>query len=539
MKGGEKEMLTQIFIQNLALGYASQTSTGKGLAGSNEGNVSQFKDILDSINTGKSHASYTQKDKEVNCARTMQNTGYEKTRQYKTFKEVSPERGRNVLKTYAGNKSDVKVEKSCDEDDERINAKDEKNTSQKTRSEIVAVILAQMLGIDVADMEKLLTETGMSIEDLSDNSNVEQIAEGLASLADLDSDQEMLLKEIINYAWNEAESILSGISSMETLGNTVLPVLDDSLQQSADWTNNAFFSENIELFSIQEKFEKATEQLKLKFHELLVKNNTKNELLTVSPDESMNVADSEGIAVINEDSAKVTDSEETHEEMEQENDSSAGISFNPEEASSDMLFAGTVSETFEGTDATMAQNIKTGADGSVSINFSLENVNSPMNNVSETLKTGSTTNVTKADIFNQIVEKAKVLLDGEKSEMVMHLKPDSLGKLAMKITSERGIIIAEFVAESQQVKEILESNMQLLRNVLENQGLSVQSFHVSVRQDSSSQPRWNNENNRSKKLNAVKLGMADGTSGSIGKVAQNLPVMDLLNMGESRINLTA
>jgi len=538
VKGGEK-MLTQIFVQNLALGYASQTSAGKGLSSGNGSNVSQFKDILDSINTTKNHASGIKKDKEVNFAKTMQNEGYKKTSQYKTFKEAGPERDRNVLKTYAGNRSDTKVEKCCAEDDERINSKDEKNTSQKTKSEIVAAILAQMLGIDVADVEKLLTETGMSIEDLSDNSSAEQIAEGLAAFAGLDSDQERLLNGIINYAWNEAESILSGIGSMETLGNTVLPVLDDLLQQSADWTNNAFFSESIELFSIQEKFEEAAEQLKLRFHELLAKNNTSNEIIAESLDGSMNVADSEDIAVVNEDSAKVTDSEETPEEKERENDSSTSISFNQKDASSDMVFTNTVSGSFEGTDASMAQNMKTGADGSEGINFGLENVNMPMSKLKETVETGSTTNVTKADIFNQIVEKAKVLFNGEKAEMVMHLKPDSLGKLSMKITSERGIIIAEFIAESQQVKEILESNMQLLRNVLENQGLSVQSFHVSVRQDSSSQSGWNHENSRNKKLNAVRLGMADGTSDSTGKVVQDLPVMNLLDMGESRINLTA
>lgn len=91
--------------------------------------------------------------------------------------------------------------------------------------------------------------------------------------------------------------------------------------------------------------------------------------------------------------------------------------------------------------------------------------------------------VPRNEILNQVVEKAKVVLSAEKSEMVMDLKPDSLGKLALKVVTERGIVAAQFVAENQQVKEVLEANMQILKDALEKQGLAVQSFSVSVGQD--------------------------------------------------------
>jgi flagellar hook-length control protein FliK len=91
--------------------------------------------------------------------------------------------------------------------------------------------------------------------------------------------------------------------------------------------------------------------------------------------------------------------------------------------------------------------------------------------------------IPRNEILNQMVEKAKVVLSAEKSEMVMDLKPDSLGKLALKVVTERGMVVAQFVAENQQVKEIIEANMQVLKDALEKQGLSVQSFSVSVGQD--------------------------------------------------------
>jgi flagellar hook-length control protein FliK len=94
------------------------------------------------------------------------------------------------------------------------------------------------------------------------------------------------------------------------------------------------------------------------------------------------------------------------------------------------------------------------------------------------------TPVQAREIINQVLEKAKVVLTGDKSEMVIDLKPDSLGKLSLKVVTEHGIVMAKFVAENQQVKQVLETNMQLLKDSLEKQGMEVQGFSVSVRQDS-------------------------------------------------------
>ena len=96
--------------------------------------------------------------------------------------------------------------------------------------------------------------------------------------------------------------------------------------------------------------------------------------------------------------------------------------------------------------------------------------------------------VPKNEIMNQVIEKAKITLTGEKAEMIVNLKPDNLGKLAMKIVTEHGIVTAKFVAENQQVKQILESNMQMLKDTLEKQGLVVQGFTVSVGQGNSGRP---------------------------------------------------
>lgn len=98
------------------------------------------------------------------------------------------------------------------------------------------------------------------------------------------------------------------------------------------------------------------------------------------------------------------------------------------------------------------------------------------------------------EILYQVIEKAKVVISTDKSEMIMDLKPESLGKLTLKVVTEHGMIMARFIAENQQVKQVLETNMQLLKDSLEKQGLNVQGFSVSVRQESqNSRGDYNNQ----------------------------------------------
>lgn len=89
-------------------------------------------------------------------------------------------------------------------------------------------------------------------------------------------------------------------------------------------------------------------------------------------------------------------------------------------------------------------------------------------------------NINKENIVKQVVENAKFTLSDDRSEMVMQLKPDNLGKLALKIVTERGMMVAKFTAESQQVKEIIEASLPQLKDALESQGLNVKGFSVSV-----------------------------------------------------------
>ncbi|HHY90640.1 MAG TPA: flagellar hook-length control protein FliK [Clostridiales bacterium] len=110
---------------------------------------------------------------------------------------------------------------------------------------------------------------------------------------------------------------------------------------------------------------------------------------------------------------------------------------------------------------------------------------------------------TKPDIYhilNQVMEQAQIFLKEKGAEMHLQLQPDHLGKLVMKIAVEKGSVIANIVVENQAVKEVLESNLILLKNALNEKGFGIQGFHVSVGQDSSTDKYPNPMKSRKKNI---------------------------------------
>lgn len=100
--------------------------------------------------------------------------------------------------------------------------------------------------------------------------------------------------------------------------------------------------------------------------------------------------------------------------------------------------------------------------------------------------------VQKADVINQIVKKAELVIREDQPEMRMQLEPENLGKLTLKIAVVKGLITAKFMAESYEVKQIIESSFNQLKDMLQEKGIGVESFSVSVGQESK---EFNNQNN--------------------------------------------
>lgn len=83
-------------------------------------------------------------------------------------------------------------------------------------------------------------------------------------------------------------------------------------------------------------------------------------------------------------------------------------------------------------------------------------------------------------IFSQITQKARLLVSPGTTELQIQLKPDFLGKMNLSITTENGLVTAKFNIESYRVKEVIEANLNTLKDSLAQQGIKVDQLVVNV-----------------------------------------------------------
>ncbi|MCL2461137.1 MAG: flagellar hook-length control protein FliK [Defluviitaleaceae bacterium] len=102
---------------------------------------------------------------------------------------------------------------------------------------------------------------------------------------------------------------------------------------------------------------------------------------------------------------------------------------------------------------------------------------------SEISKPEATQAVNTADVISQIMEKLKAEVTGRVSEVRISLKPENLGEVTLKVATDNGIVTAQFLAEDQRVREILEANFSRLRDALGQQGLQVSQLAASINPD--------------------------------------------------------
>lgn len=114
--------------------------------------------------------------------------------------------------------------------------------------------------------------------------------------------------------------------------------------------------------------------------------------------------------------------------------------------------------------------------------MNLDNAKVPVNQ--EAVKSQTAVNLAKYSdtVFNQIVKKAEIAVQEGNSEMKIQLQPNFLGKVNMQIKIEEGVVTAKFAAENMQVKQMIEANLNSLRQNLVDQGLKVDQLSVSVGQ---------------------------------------------------------
>lgn len=95
-------------------------------------------------------------------------------------------------------------------------------------------------------------------------------------------------------------------------------------------------------------------------------------------------------------------------------------------------------------------------------------------------QTTTFTSAQTQDIMNQIMDYMKIQLSPDINQLEMQLHPASLGTINVSIASREGVITAQFTAQDESIKAVLESKVQELTDTMRNQGIKVEAVEVTV-----------------------------------------------------------
>ncbi len=101
-------------------------------------------------------------------------------------------------------------------------------------------------------------------------------------------------------------------------------------------------------------------------------------------------------------------------------------------------------------------------------------------------------------LLDQISGKINAALKNGENRVSMQLHPPELGKINIELSMKDNQLRAVVIAETVQVKQVLESNIEQLRNTLEVQNIEVEKFSVHVGQDGKQFASLLRENNQGK-----------------------------------------
>lgn len=84
------------------------------------------------------------------------------------------------------------------------------------------------------------------------------------------------------------------------------------------------------------------------------------------------------------------------------------------------------------------------------------------------------------EITSQILEAIRINIKPEQTSMELQLNPENLGRINLTVVAKDGILTAKFVTGTETAKEAIESQLQVFKENLNNQGLKVENVEVTV-----------------------------------------------------------
>ena len=133
-------------------------------------------------------------------------------------------------------------------------------------------------------------------------------------------------------------------------------------------------------------------------------------------------------------------------------------------------------------------------DSNTPVTFTFDKTIKNTNPNSQIRLEGVTKELNANDILNQIGSKFEQLKDGSSTKITMTLRPNDVGRVTIELLSTANGITTNIIAQNSQVKELLDKNIDILKQQLAQQGVNVQNVQVKT-VEQNSQANLNNSYN--------------------------------------------
>lgn len=335
----------------------------------------------------------------------------------------------------ANNKA-VKNETVSSTDNDNVQVTDDKLSDITTKfADKIIADTAKELDISTEELEDVLETLGLTAIDLMNPQNVSQVVATVKA----DGDMMSLIadEDIALVAQNINEAVTATVSEVS-----------DELNISPD--------------EFKGLLEKATNQESIVVSTDVVRTNVKgDESVNVSSvaEETVEDADySDKEPIIRTENVKSnqTGNEQNAEESDLDNESAM-----PDKKSE-------ISKNNSNTEVTREFTMQS-SELEVTNDVSTSDVESPVASYTDT-----------DNIINQLTEQMKLQVKEDVKELTMKLNPEHLGNVNLTIASKEGAVTAQLTAQNESVRAALESQIMILKENLESQGVKVEAVEVTV-----------------------------------------------------------
>lgn len=428
--------------------------------------ISQLSALLQGMHEMSSTAEASKKTEAVFGAMLSQtaSSGYEK--QYSWTQQIGkssnlPESNQLVYEKETA-KNSFKDTSFVKESNRDITSKLPEDTKEQleTITAEVKEVLEEKLDVSEEELVQAMEELGITILDLADPTKVTQLVMELTGSQD---GSELLLNPDLQTLMSEVTELLGQLAE----GLNLTP---EEMQQ---------LSEQLSELQQNMTMEEVTEQPQLE-------NVSVNAEVQPETEVQDNVAltETKETEVQSGRKAEETVASDTARQVEEEADAQTLVKQTEdvaEEQSGEETKKDTSNQQKTELPETTAKS-QTGTKGSLQEQVSFQTTTQTINNgqTVEVVQTVTQTQIDVESILRQISQMTRISVTQAQSSIEMQLNPENLGKVYLQVISKEGAITAQIAAQNEAVKEVIESQIAVLKENMNQQGMKVEAIEVTV-----------------------------------------------------------